>query len=521
MLASVRSAAVLGIEAYDVTVEADVSLGLPSWTLVGLASTAVKESRERVCAALSNSGLPLPPRRVTVNLSPADTPKSGTALDLPIALAILAALGLISHDATARIIAIGELGLDGTIRPVRGVLPVARWHARRASGDDVLVVPPANAREARLVPRIALVAPTTLRELVERLDAGQLRADDAQPTELEANDPMHSGPDLCDVVGQEIAKRAIEIAAAGDHGSALIGPPGAGKTMLARCVPGVLPALSEAEALEVLAVHSVAGLLVPGASARPPRPFRAPHHTISTAGLIGGGTLPRPGEASLAHLGVLFLDEMLEYSRSTLDALRQPMEDGEVVIARAAGALRFPARFTLVGAMNPCPCGRAGEPTGGCQCPPSEVVRYRSRLSGPLADRIDLHVQVGAVPLRELASTASRERSATVRARVERARANQRARYASLGPMLCNGRVAGRWLETRTPIAAAARSLLASAAERMGLSARGYHRVLRVARTIADLEDDTQVGVVHVAEALRYRPAQGSAAPLPAMASLR
>lgn len=519
MLASARSAAVLGIEAYDVTVEADVALGLPSWTLVGLASTAVKESRERVCAALSNSGLPLPPRRVTVNLSPADTPKSGTALDLPIALAILTALGLVSPEAMVRIIAVGELGLDGTIRPVRGVLPVARWHARGARGDDVLVVPPANAREARLVPRISLVAPVTLRDLVERLDAGALRPDDAPPTELDT-DATHEGPDLCDVVGQEIAKRAIEIAAAGDHGSALVGPPGAGKTMLARCVPGVLPALSETEALEVLAVHSVAGLLVPGAAARPPRPFRAPHHTISTAGLIGGGTLPRPGEASLAHLGVLFLDEMLEYSRSTLDALRQPMEDGEVVIARAAGALRFPARFTLVGAMNPCPCGRSGEPTGGCHCAPMEVIRYRSRLSGPLADRIDLHVHVGAVPLRELASTEPRERSATVRTRVERARARQRARYAALGATVCNGRVAGRWLETRTPIASAARSLLASASERMGLSARGYHRVLRVARTIADLEDESQVGVVHVAEALRYRPAQGSIAPLPVMATI-
>jgi len=511
MLAAIHSAAVLGIDAYDVTVEADVALGLPTWTLVGLASTAVKESRERVCAALANSGLPLPPRRVTINLSPADTPKSGTAFDLPIALAILTALGHLPADAVARLIAVGELGLDGTLRPVRGILPLARRHARHEA-PRVLVVPPANAREARLVPRIAIAAPATLRELVDRLCEGPLLEDVIAADEGVARPPSDA-PDLADVVGQESAKRALEIAAAGDHGSTLVGPPGAGKTMLARCVPGILPALDESEALEVLAVRSVAGLLAPGSAPVPLRPFRAPHHTISTAGLVGGGSLPRPGEASLAHLGVLFLDEMLEFSRTTLDALRQPMEDGEVVIARAAGALRFPARFTLVGAMNPCPCGRAGEPTGGCQCTPADVARYRARISGPLSDRIDLHVRVGAVPLRELSSVAPRERSVDVRDRVERARALQRRRYASLGPTICNGRVPGRWLETQTPIASAARTLLTTASERLGLSARAYHRVLRVARTIADLDADPGIGVPHVAEALRYR-AQSGGAPL-------
>jgi magnesium chelatase family protein len=508
----VRSAAVLGIDAYDVLVEVDVAQGLPGWTIVGLPAGAVKESRERVSAALVNSGFAVPPRRVTVNLAPGDVRKDGTAFDLPIALGFLAATGQIEAESLTSVVAVGELGLDGMLRPVRGTLSVARRLAgakrgrRTAAAPVTLILPPPNVAEASLVSRLALCAPATLADVVTQIRDGRLLPPGAAPDEGVAA-PVAESVDLADVVGQDIAKRALEIAAAGAHALLMIGPPGAGKTMLARRLPTILPALTEEEALEVVAIHSVAGLLAPNGAASVRRPFRAPHHTLSAAGLIGGGSNPRPGEVSLAHHGVLFLDELQEIPRHVLDSLRQPLEDGRVMIARAATAVTFPAQFTLIGAMNPCPCGRAGDPRGGCACASSEIAHHQSRLSGPLADRIDMQVRLSAVPLRELGRREGGEASAAVRARVERARARQRARYRGVPRVRCNAHAAGRWLDTRTPVDADARDLLASAAERSGLSARAYHRVLKVARTIADLGGAQGVAAAHIAEAIQYRRA--------------
>ncbi len=503
MLAAVRSAAVLGIDAYDVIVEVDATQGLPQWTIVGLPVGAVKESRERVGSALVNSGFTLPPRRITINLAPADVRKDGTAFDLPIALGVLVATGQLPANSVDARVFVGELGLDGSVRGIRGALSIARRTVSRGDSCE-LIVPRANVVEAGRVTSLRIAAPQNLRTLADELRCGELSTA-RQTTDVSVTEDCPL--DFSDVVGQQTAKRALEVAAAGGHNLRMTGPPGAGKTMLARRLPGILPELSENESLEVIAIQSVAGVLPSDVPLVCPRPFRAPHHTISSAGMIGGGSTPRPGEVSLAHHGVLFLDEMLEFPRSVLEGLRQPMEDGRVVISRAAMSVVFPAMFTLVGATNPCPCGRLGDGTSACACSAADVTRYAKKMSGPLADRIDMHVTVGRVALSDLSAVNNEEPSSEIRLRVGRARDRQTLRYSRVSGVGCNAHAAGRWIDAHGAVTSEARTLLQRAAEGLALSARGYHRVLKVARTIADLDESSSVSTAHVAEALRYRQA--------------
>jgi magnesium chelatase family protein len=505
MLAQVITGTVHGIEPIAVQVEVNLAFGLPAFTVVGLPHGAVRESRERVATALRNSGFDLPQRRITVNLAPGNVPKEGTGFDLPIAVGLIVASGGLDPASVRRVGFLGELGLDGALRPVTGVLPVA---ADLAAGGrvDVLVVPEANAAEAALVDRISVIGARSLSAVGDHFRGART----LHPTEVDPARMLQTAvgsfvPDLEDVRGQETAKRALEIAAAGGHNLLLVGPPGSGKTMLATRLPGILPPLRLPEALECTRVHSVAGLLAPNRPLVTHPPFRAPHHSVSEAGLAGGGTPIRPGEISLAHRGVLFLDELPEFRRSALEMLRQPLEEGRVRLSRASGSLQFPARFVLAAAMNPCPCGYRGDGSDRCLCDESAVARYQGRVSGPLMDRIDLHAQVPAVPPAALRGRAPGESSAEVRGRVVAARARQRHRFSGTDGVGSNAELGPGALRRQGRVAPEVDRLLAGAVDRWGLSARGYHRVLRVARTIADLEGTAAVEARHAAEALQHR----------------
>jgi magnesium chelatase family protein len=502
VLARVRSAAVLGIDAYQVDVETDIAGGLPTFATVGLPHGAVKEGRERVNAAIQNAGLEFPLKRITVNLAPADVRKEGSAFDLPIALGILAATEQVDPVALEGWIVVGELGLDGDIRPVRGALPVAVAAAR--AGARGLLLPAANVREAAVVEGLDVRGARTLAEVIAHL-AGRMplpraHVDVGALFAVRAVEEV----DFADVRGQEHAKRALEVAAAGAHNLLMVGPPGSGKTMLARRLPTILPAMSLVEALETTKIHSVAGVLPAGESLITTRPFRAPHHTISDAGLIGGGAWPRPGEVSLAHNGVLFLDELPEFRKNVLEVLRQPLEDGAVTLSRAATSLSFPARVTLAAAMNPCPCGHHGDALHTCACPPTEVRRYLARVSGPLLDRIDLHLEVPAVPARDL-TRAGAEPSAEIRRRVARARTLQQERFAGRRGVHANAHMNARDLRAHCRLSETADAILRTAISRLALSARAYHRILKIARTIADLAGEARIEPSHVSEAIQYR----------------
>lgn len=503
MLAKVTSGATVGLSSVPVTVEVDISTkSLPSFTIVGLPDKSVDESKERVRAALKNSGAEFPPHRITVNLAPADLPKEGPAYDLPIALGIL----LASEQLVAKVdkyLVFGELSLDGTLRHTNGILPMALLAKEKKY--EALLLPEVNAREAAVIKGIKVTPISSLIALFRHLSGASLIKAYPHISFSKLEEERIAEFDLEDVKGQEQGKRALEISAAGGHNFHLTGVPGAGKTMLARALPGILPNLTENEALEVTKIYSITGNIPEGASIIKIRPFRAPHHTTSRIGLIGGGTHPMPGEISLAHRGVLFLDEFPEFPRSVLEALRQPIEDGIISISRAAGSITYPAKFVLVAASNPCPCGFLGDPVKPCRCMPGQILRYQKRISGPIVDRIDLHISLPPVKVDKLTGEIKSESSKTVKKRVQKTRDLQTKRYRKTN-LVCNSDLNTRDIKELMPLSSEMLQFMRQAVEKLHLSARTYYRTIKVARTIADLEDEKVLGISHLAEALQYRP---------------
>jgi len=504
MLSRVISSATMGVEAYKVEVESDIQQQLPAFVTVGLPDGAVRESKERVTAAIKNSDFMFPSKRVTINLAPADIRKEGSAFDLPIAVGILSATGQILRDRVDEFVMLGELSLDGTLRPVPGVLPMV-MSFKNVNGIKGIMLPKTNAKEAAMANTLKVYPIESLKEAVHFLEDESIIKPFMIDIKTVFSDAMKYHIDFSDVKGQESAKRALEVAAAGGHNIIMIGPPGSGKTMLARRMPTILPDLSIEEALETTKIHSVAGRLPVDSALIATRPFRSPHHSISYAGLIGGGAIPKPGEVSLAHHGVLFLDELPEFKKDILEMLRQPMEDHQVTISRALTTLTYPAGFMLISAMNPCPCGYYGDHNHECKCSAMEIQRYMSRISGPLMDRIDIHVTVPTVKFKELASESSGEKSSVIASRVNNARKHQLERFKDEPAIFSNAHMESRDIRKYCKIDDKSQQLLSLAITKQGLSARAYDRILKVSRTIADLAESENIEMNHIAEAIHYR----------------